>query len=223
MKKLTLAAVAATTMLFAGAADATSYLNGTFSVDIRQRVDVDRDEASATVANFDVATLLGTITYTGDINFGLTEFVGVDSPSTIRNFLDTNIGGSYSVTSSAVSGFLDKQLSKGSIDDGSAIATFFEFTAPGDDDTIRGTIIHDDGIMMSLDDILVAESGRPTKVISTPFAAGSGAVNLLYVATNSDPSVLRVEVAPVPLPAAGGLLVAGLAGLGFLSRRRKAA
>ena len=40
---------------------------------------------------------------------------------------------------------------------------------------------------------------------------------------NPDLAVAAISVAPVPLPAAGWLFVSALAGMGVLSRRRKAA
>lgn len=50
-----------------------------------------------------------------------------------------------------------------------------------------------------------------------------GALDILCVATNHDPSILNVDVAPVPLSAALPLLTVGLGDLGLLRLRRRAA
>ena len=53
-------------------------------------------------------------------------------------------------------------------------------------------------------------------------AAGTGGYNLTFFDSQNNSSQNLVSVSPVPVPAAGGLLLAGLAGFAALRRRRKA-
>jgi hypothetical protein len=63
-------------------------------------------------------------------------------------------------------------------------------------------------------------NGRPEFGQAGEFASGSFTTDVNGVAGSVDFGVLSVTPAPVPLPPASGLLVAGLGGLGLLARRR---
>ncbi|WP_162933006.1 VPLPA-CTERM sorting domain-containing protein [Roseovarius sp. EL26] len=215
----TIAAIAVATATFASAASAAT-LSGTFSIDIYQRTNVDAAGASATLANVAAAgAKLDTITYTGDIDFG--TFNGSDS-TTIGQWLATGVNGSVLGLSAATSIL---QLSKPDIGSNSATATFFDITATfasAFDSVIR----HDDGITLFDDGVQRVTSSAPT-VVKNTFADGVNAFDggewrLLYVATNGDPSVLKVtgdNVPTIPLPAGLPLMFAGLGGLALLRRR----
>lgn len=182
----------------------------------------DANAAAATVANIDAQQLAGTRvftgTYTGDLDFFL------DTPGgapTIAEFLAT--GGGSSIGFSHAD-FNDLILSDGagSSDPVFGTTTFFDFTADISSG-LYGDITHDDGISLLDDGVTVASSAPPTTVKTTSYGFNGGAFRLIYAAANGDPSVLNVDVQAVPLPASALLLVGALGGLGFVSRRRRAA
>ena len=220
IKTFATAAVVAAT--FATGASA-AVLNGTFSIDIYQRLDATTAEASATLANLAAAdtVLLDTITFTGDLDFG--TFDGTDS-TTIGDWLATSVGGIVDGLDAMVA---NTQLSMPSIGSGTATATFFDITGffnSAFDSIIR----HDDGIRVFDDGTQIASRSAPTVAVNTAVNGFDGGDwRLLYVATNGDPSVLRVTgddlptTATVPLPAGMPLLLAGLGGLAFMRRRAK--
>ena len=102
--------------------------------------------------------------------------------------------------------------------------TFFEILGSFATDALVGsTITHDDGIT------LIADNGQtggvsapPTSSITTAFTAEAGDFTLLYASANGNPSILRVDanLAPVPLPAGGLLLLGAIGGLAALRRRK---
>lgn len=102
------------------------------------------------------------------------------------------------------------QQSKGSIGDTTATSTFHLFEAV--QDVIGGAdaeVTHDDGVAIFRNGAPFAGVLGPTRPVATGLDAfDRGRFALLYVATNSDPSVLKVE---------------GLATIGALRLRRKAA
>jgi len=118
------------------------------------------------------------------------------------------------------------QLSKGDIDDGTATTTFFVFVQNVPTGRARLTFTHADGFALyevgAFDAEEIGGFPGPDGILTTrvpPF--GPGIMEILYVATNSDPSVLKVETSPIPLPAGFPLMMAGLVGLGVLRLRRK--
>lgn len=229
MKNALIAAFAAAT-LFAGAANA-ALINGTFTVTAYNVTNLNSAESQATAANFAAAgagTLGGgaadgsvistdTFTYTGDLAFS----TSVGSSTQIDEWLATG-GGTLTGLDTT---FGDLQQSKGSISStpGSATSTFylFELVAPLGATDFR--IIHDDGIAVY--DGVIAEAnlvggnvGPTSEKTTDVFGYGGPDFTLLYVATNSDPSILNVSA--IPLPAGLPLLAAGLGGLMVLRRRR---
>jgi hypothetical protein len=224
MKKL-VSAVALTVALAAPSFAAT--LNGTFTVTVVNAKNQTSAQSEATFANYTAAganALNGvegysfdSFTYTGNIDFA--SFGGA---TTIAGWLASAVGG----TVDGLSSIGDALLSKGSIGNGTATTTFFAFGM----NTLLGptdfTITHDDGVAVFDLDAgvdLVGGSVGPNSVLTTNVSGfNGGRLGILYVATNSDPSILKVDVAAVPVPAAGFLLIGALGGLAAL-RRRKAA
>lgn len=210
----TIAAGALTAVLAAGSASA-ALLTGTFTVDVGQRSPTNTAGSAATDLNF--PAILDTFVYTGALNFG--TFDGSDD-TTIEEWLATGGG----TVTDLDAGVADNKLSAPSISNGTALATFFRFTINLGNAAGTGTVRHDDGFTVYDDGVASGSFSNPTTVRTTNYTmdgSGAGEFKLVYVATNGDPSVLRVSA--VPLPAAGLLLVSALGGFGYLARRRRAA
>ncbi len=218
--KTTLGAIALVAMTAVSAAAAT--LTGTFAVQVVNKTNLNSTQSQATRANFDAFYNAATdnvtrddFTYTGDLFFGTTG----PNTTTISQFLATGSNPGTNDINATVGGL---QLSKGSIGNGTATTTFFLFTLANlgaGDFTIR----HDDGIAVFDDGVRIGGNNGPTSVKTTVVKGFTGGkFELLYVATNSNPSILEVNFAPIPLPAGGLLLLTALGGIAAL-RRRKAA
>lgn len=222
MSKFIVAAAVAAFCGVIGSAQA-AVLNGTFSVTAVNVTNLNSAESQATRANYDAAlanTLGGgdsfsqfdAFTYTGALSFG----PGAD---TISNWLGTGTPGGVS----GLDGIGGLTLSSGNINNGTATTTFFLFSLPAlgpSDFTVR----HDDGIAIFDDGALIGGLVGPTSVKTTKVNGfNGGAFDVLYVATNNNPSILNVDASPVPLPAPFALLAAAMAGLGAMRLRRKAA
>jgi len=213
MKSLTkyLASGALALALSTGAASAAT-LNGTFTINIYQTLLATSAESDATVGNLRPLEFLETITYIGDLAFAT---FGNDT-TTIGQWLATGTG---TVTGLSL-GTAGLQQSKANINDGTATTTFYDIVASFTS-AFNSSIDHDDGISVFDDGNLIASSAAPTNVTTTAANGFNGGTwRLIYAATNSDPSVLNVTTTPIPVPAAGFLLIGALGGLAFLRRRR---
>ena len=164
-------------------------------------------------------TFLQTITYTGALDFA----TSIGSSTTIGSWLATGAG----VVSGLTGGTSGTQLSSADINAGTATTTFFDIVgvfAQGFNSIVR----HDDGITAFDDGTQIASSANPTTVVDTAVNGFNGGTwRLIYAATNSDPSILRVTgdrlPSTVPVPAAGFLLFGALGGLAALRRRKSMA
>ena len=204
--------------LSAGAASAAT-LSGTFSINIYQTVGANAAQSAATVANLAASTFLDSIVYNGDLNFA----TSVGDTTTIGSWLATGVGGTVFGLDPLVAAL---QQSKGNITNTTATTTFYDivgvFTS-GFNSVIR----HDDGISVFDDGNALFASAAPTAVTTSNVNGFNGGTwRLIYAATNSDPSVMRVTgdnlPSAVPVPAAGLLLLGALGGLALLRRRKKA-
>lgn len=216
--KMTLSALALVAMTAVSASAAT--LSGVFNVKVVNQTNLNSAQSQATISNFNTYYNAGAdgvnrdmFTYTGDLFFG-------PGAATIATWLATGTPGGVNGLDATVGG---KQLSKGNINTGTATTSFFLFEYVGN--LIAGdfTIGHDDGVAVLDDDNLLGGFVGPNsfRVTGVPDFTG-GKFELLYVATNNNPSRLEVDFAPIPLPAGGVLLLTALAGVAAL-RRRKAA
>ena len=218
MFKKTLVAAAVFCSGFVAQASAAT-LNGTFTIDIYQGTSLNAAQSRAIKSNLGTSgKFLETITYSGDLDFATMR----GNATTIGDWLATGVGGSFSI-SAATAGL---QLSKANINKGSATTTFFDITAnfaTAFDSVIR----HDDGASVFDDGVQLVSTPGPTGVVTT-YANGfdGGEWNLLYAATNSNPSILNVtgdNLPPaVPLPAGLPLLLAGVGAFAYLRRRQAA-
>lgn len=231
MLKPILVAAIATAAMATSAAAAT--LNGDFTVTAVNVTNLDSVESRATMTNYDLALLgdlggvdngstVSSFDYSGDLNFG--TFDGTDA-TTIADWLATGTdggAGTFGTVSGLDGAFGDLQLSKPNIGNGTATTTFFLFTTVLN--MVGDFIIdHDDGIAVMDDGTRIGGSNGPTSEITTEvFGFDGGEFSLLYVATNGDPSVLRVngDLAPIPLPATLPLLLVGMGGLAMMRRNR---
>lgn len=233
-----LAAASTAVILAAGAASAGSVSNinaatvaGTFSANFMVTAvnvtNVTGSQSQATMANFNAA-LAGTLgdgnevyssdvfTYSGTLDFG----TSASNSTTIGSFIGSGSGSESGLDAT----FAGLQNSKGSIGNGTATSTFYLFEIMGGGGYSAGAfnVAHDDGMLLKD----VAGVVGPTSLRGTRIEGFAGGKPVfLYVSTNSDPSIFRVdgEVSSVPLPAAGWMLLAGLGALGAAKRRRKAA
>jgi hypothetical protein len=157
--------------------------------------------------------------YTGDLDFS----TNAGTATTIAGWLATGVNG---VVVGLDAAFGALQLSKGDVfaDPATGTTTFFAFSPMFEVGPSTFTIQHDDGIAVEENGVRIGGFPGPNTERTTVVSGFSGGdLRLIYVATNADPSILKVDVAPIPLPAALPMLVAGLAGLGVLRLRRKAA
>ncbi len=200
-------------------------LNGFFEVTAVNAVELDRDASKATIENAEAAynamiddsyvNPRDDFTYEGDLHFG--TFDGSDG-TTIADWLATGGG----TVTGLDTDFGALQLSKPSIGDGTATTTFFLFT------TILNmvgdfVIEHDDGVAVGDDGVRIGGREGPNTVKTTEvFGFDGGEFSLLYVATNGDPSVLKVngDLTPIPLPATLPLLLVGMGGIAMMRRKR---
>ncbi len=220
MKLRLFTAAIAASIAFAGAAGAVT-LNGLFNVQVAQITNVNSSELEATAANFSNAITTGVFdvfTYNGALDFGT---FNSDDSTTVASWLATGTPGGVSGLDSTIG---DLQLSKPNINanPGSATTTFFLFTLA----TLNAadfSITHDDGIALFDDGLRIGGFNGPNGKRTTAVSGfDGGQFDLLYVATNGDPSILKVDMTPVPVPASLPLLLAGLGGFALLRRRARA-
>jgi hypothetical protein len=209
----------AVTPAIAGAAT----LSGTFYIDIYSyNAGGTQSNADATLANLN--TLAGpkvdSVVWTGALDFRIGS--GNSATTTIADFFASGTG--------TVSG-LDAGVGGLTL----SLPTFQNTTMFD----IRGTFLsgftatvtHDDGFTAYRDGVeLVPASPAPTTEKNTALNfGGPGELRLIYVAANGNPSILEVtgenlpSAVPIPLPAAGWLLIGGIGALVAVRRRKKAA
>ena len=220
---------AATTSISAGSVTGT--FGGDFSVTAYNVTNLSSSQSQASVANWDAVSAPGsmfggadsvistdTFTYSGVLDFGTSS----GTSTTIASFLGS---GSGTVSDLDLS-FGNLQNSKGSIGNSTATTTFYLFEGLSAFTAGTFDIAHDDGVLVLDDGVELGGRAGPTSQVGTSVSGfNSGIVSFLYVSTNSDPSVLRVDsdVSPVPLPAGVLLMGTALAGFGVMRRRKKAA
>lgn len=225
----------------AGSVAGAATLSGTFLVGAVNVTNLNSTESRATLSNYlsalelalsgtgafadgDSVAVLDTFDYTGDIDFR----VGgpqKETPYSVEDWVKTGTG----IYSGLDDPLASTQLSFPNIGNGSATTTFFLFALLSSDlDMARVTgfdVTHDDGVRFFENGTSIGGVNGPTSVRNTEIPSfGGGTLEILYVATNGNPSILEVDarVSPIPLPAGAWLLLGGLGALGAL-RRRKAA
>jgi hypothetical protein len=191
-------------------------------VQVAQITNANSSQSEATAANF--ATALGggvsdVFTYNGDLDFATSD---PNDSTTIASWLATGTPGGVSGLNSTIGGL---KLSKPDINSnpGSATTTFFLFTL-ANLGAADFSITHDDGIALFDNGLQIGGFNGPNSQQTTAVNGfGGGQFDLLYVETNGDPSVLNVDMTPVPVPTSLPLLLAGLGGFVVLRRRRACA
>ena len=224
MLKPILVAAIATAAMATSASAAT--LSGDFKVTAFHVTNLNSSESQATEGNFlaasdgslggdDSVITTDMFNYSGELDFETRD----GTSSTIGSWLLT---GTEDGVTGLDSDFATLQLSKGSIGNGTATTTFFLFEKVlnmfGD-----FTVIHDDGIAIFDDgELLGGRVGPTSKTTSIVKGFTGGDFSLLYVATNSDPSILNVDgqLTPIPLPATLPLLLVGMGGIAMMRRKR---
>lgn len=206
----------------AGATQAAT-LSGLFQVGVVHTTDMNSEDSQATIENLireaDAAApgSIDTFLYEGELDFG--TFNGNDS-TTIADWISTGGG---AVTGLDIGGL---QLSTDNIGNSTATTTFFLFSAVSPLSAGEFVVRHDDGIafFQNGSNEPFGESRGPTSAITTEISGFSGgSLEILYVATNGNPSVLNVdfEPTPIPLPASLPMMIFGTLGFGLLARKGK--
>jgi len=198
-------------------------LNATFMIDFYNFDAAGvRDDTFASEANLVGRTAIDTFTYTGPLDFRIDTRSGPDGgvPS-VADFFATG-GGILSGLDVDLSTY-DLSSGGGSGDPSWGRTTILDITA-----TISasygGDIVHDDGITLFADGVVIAAAAGPTPEKTTSFFYDGSDWRLIYAAANGDPSILEVDGPtpnPIPVPPAGLLLMAGVGGLTLVTRRRK--
>ena len=187
-------------VLGASAVQAQPYLEGTFTIDIYNGFGGGQETSPGVQALEDnplinsEETYVGTVTYTGQLDFALTLPNG--TVSSIADFLKSGTG-TYTFEGEPN---LNLELSSPPFD----ITTVFVISF--DEDAISNlSIDHDDGIGLYVDNtrytgvLDAAPTSEVTRVF--PETIPAGAYRLIYVAANGNPSVLRVRGTPqAPTP-----------------------
>ncbi|MGY6695277.1 MAG: hypothetical protein ACXIUW_04510 [Roseinatronobacter sp.] len=246
LKSFILAGVVAVSGTFAATNADALFLSGTFNIDI-YNYDAGgvRANAAATQTNintFGGAATFTSITYTGALDFRITNTAG-SATTTIADFLSSGSAGAggFDADQLGATGGLMLSSGQGTGDAGATAAfrttTLFKITFESFSDVNIDnlsqiiSITHDDGFTMTDGTGTVGNTtdgifGGPTGIITTtinPLLSGSvpaNAFSLIYAAANGDPSVLEVNV--VPLPAALWLLL-GVSGALVAAKRRSVA
>jgi hypothetical protein len=195
-------------------------ITGTFQITVYQghgAGDINEADQQAQQGNPFItdANKLASGSYTGAIDFNAN---GVND---IAAFL----GSSFGTLGGTLAGLSETQLSSAPFD----LTTVFVITGDVGSSSLFGSITHDDGA--SLYDgagysNLVVGSALPTVEINTLYSNLTGQFQLIFVQANGLPSVLKLDVdrtVNAPEPITLSLFGAGLAGLGAMRRRRKAA
>jgi hypothetical protein len=238
----TFCAISMTSGALAATLPGTSdFLNGGFLVDIYQSVnDTNATTAAASAANvdsLDSSKFLGTFVYEGDLNFSTTN----GSNTTIGDWLNTG-SNPGSVTwldpnnQTDIDTVLSRTLSNGSLGNGDATSTYFDFQAIlSAGNPFTASVANDDGLSVYQNGVAIFSDPDPQTTGDDPTtfdfsgSASDSVLRIIYVATNSDPSTLQIAgttdrtLTPVPLPAGFPLLVAGLGCIALMKRRKKAA
>lgn len=195
-------------------------ITGTFQITVYQgngSGDINEPDQQAQQGNPFItgANELATGSYTGAINFD------ANGHNDIAYFL-SSAGGTVDAALLALAG---TQLSSAPFD----LTTVFVITGDVGGSSLFGSISHDDGASLydgASYSNLVVGSALPTVQISTPYSNLTGQFQLIFVQANGLPSVLKLNVdrtVDAPEPITLSLFGAGLAGLGAMRRRRKAA
>lgn len=174
--------------------EGTPCLEGRFIIDIYNG----QGGGSATSANVQADKENGLISgeplarveYVGQLNFG--NNLSQSVPSTIGEFMSSGSGTYSPPLSGAVAA---TRLSWPAFTDTTVLVIRFAEGAIPD-----GSIDHDDGVGLYVNGTLetVPTAAAPAVVTTTGFDGPAGAYELIYVAANGNPSILRVRGTPAP-------------------------